>query len=229
MSQSKIKNIILDNGGVLSEPITGHWFITPNFWKILNLDEIINIDNMKCSMKKYQYMLTQDPKTELDEYKMFSNFYYQVLKDFNYSNLSQEIADELANDCVYNDDKYIFYDDVEESLEDLSKKYNLYMITDAWSSSFRVLNNRDLSKYFKNIMVSSIESKTKLEGLFERFLEKNINIIPKESIFIDDRSDILDKAKESGFNVLLMDRKCECTDSRYKIIHRLSEVSSIID
>ena len=59
MSQSKIRNIIFDNGGVLSEPKTGHWFITPNFWKILNLDEIINIDNMKCSMKKYQYMLTQ--------------------------------------------------------------------------------------------------------------------------------------------------------------------------
>jgi len=224
-----IKNIIFDNGGVLSNPKTGHWFITPNFWEILNLDEKKSVDDMKCSMKKYQYMLTQEPKTELEEYNMFSNFYYQVLKDFNYNNLSREIANKLSSDCVYNDCKYIFYDDVDVRLEMLTKKFNLYMITDAWPSSFRVLNNRDISKYFKSIMVSSIESKTKLEGLFERFLEKNKNIVPEESIFIDDRSNILDKAQQYGFNVLLMDRTCECNDNRYKIIHELSGIEQIVD
>ena len=31
-----IKNIIFDIGGVLAEPKSGHWFITTNFWNILN-------------------------------------------------------------------------------------------------------------------------------------------------------------------------------------------------
>lgn len=38
---NNIKNIAFDVGGVLAEPITGHWFITPNFWNIIDKD-IIN-------------------------------------------------------------------------------------------------------------------------------------------------------------------------------------------
>lgn len=225
----KIKNIIFDNGGVLSDPKTGHWFITTNFWEILNLDKNTNIDNMKSIMKKYIHLLTQDPKTEKEEYEMFSNFYYYVLKEFKYNNLSKEITNSLASDCVYNDDKYIFYDDVDKELDNLSKKYNLYMITDAWPSSFRVLNNKDISKYFKSIMVSSIESKIKTDGLFEIFLDKNKNIKPEESIFIDDRRVILDKAKECNFNVLQMDRNYEIKESKYIIIHELKEVEKHLE
>lgn len=225
----KIKNIIFDNGGVLSDPKTGHWFITTNFWEILNLDKNTNIDNMKSIMKKYIHLLTQDPKTEKEEYEMFSNFYYHVLKEFKYNNLSKEITNSLASDCVYNDDKYIFYDDVDKELGNLSKKYNLYMITDAWPSSFRVLDNKDISKYFKSIMVSSIESKIKTDGLFEIFLDKNKNVVPEESIFIDDRRVILDKAKECNFNVLQMDRNYEIKDSKYIIIHELKEVEKYLE
>ena len=225
----QIKNIIFDNGGVLSDPRTGHWFITTNFWKILNLDQNTNIDNMKSIMKKYIHLLTQDPKTEKEEYEMFSDFYYYVLKEFKYNNLSKEITNELASDCVYNDDKYIFYDDVDKELDNLSKKYNLYMITDAWPSSYRVLDNEDISKYFKSIMVSSIESKIKTDGLFEIFLDKNKNVVPEESIFIDDRRVILDKAKECNFNVLQMDRNYEIKDSKYIIIHELKEVEKYLE
>ena len=177
-----IKNIIFDNGGVLATPRTGHWFITPNFWNILGIDE-----------KEYT----------------------DVIIKVGYKNLNESIVDSLARDNAYNDDKYIFFEDVDDELEMLSKKYNLYMITDAWPSSFRVLDNKNISKYFKNIMVSSVESKTKLEGLFEIFLEKNRCVIPQDSIFIDDRKDILDMARQCGFNVLLMDRSKREID--YKI------------
>lgn len=223
-----IKNIIFDNGGVLSNPRTGHWYMTTNFWNIIDLNKESNIDIIKEAMKKYQYMLTQEPKTELEEYNMFVEFYYQILKEINYNNLNKEVASKLASDCVYNDDKYIFFDDVETELVNLSKKYDLYMISDAWASTFRVLDNRKISKYFKNIMVSAIESKTKMEGLFEIFLEKNKNILPQESIFIDDRKDILDKASQCGFNVLLMDRNRECLDNTYKVIHKLNEIDKIL-
>lgn len=29
---SKIKAVLFDSGRVLNGPVTGHWFITPNFW-----------------------------------------------------------------------------------------------------------------------------------------------------------------------------------------------------
>ena len=223
-----IRNIIFDNGGVLANPRTGHWYITPNFWNIVDLDKETNMDIIKDVMKKYQYMLTQEPKTELEEYNMFVEFYYKVLKEINYKNLNKEIAGELASDCVYNDDKYIFFDDVDAELQNLSNKYDLYMISDAWASSFRVLDNRNISKYFKSIMISAIESKIKTEGLFEIFLEKNKHIVPQESVFIDDRKEILDKARECGFNVLLMDRNGECKDNTYKVIYELNEIEKAI-
>ena len=223
-----IRNVIFDNGGVLANPRTGHWYMTTNFWKILDINEESNKDIIKEAMKKYQYILTQEPKTELEEYNMFVEFYYQVLREIDYNNLSKEIAGKLASDCVYNDDKYVFFDDVDTELRKLSEKYDLYMISDAWASSFRVLDNRNISKYFKSIMISAMESKTKREGLFEIFLEKHKNIVPQESIFIDDRKDILDKASECGFKVLLMDRNGESTDNKYKVIHNLEEIDKLI-
>lgn len=31
-----IQNIIFDVGGVLARPQSGNWFITPNFWQIID-------------------------------------------------------------------------------------------------------------------------------------------------------------------------------------------------
>lgn len=101
-----IKNIIFDNGGVLSVPRTGHWFITPNFFNIV--ENKIDINLLKGTMKKYQNTLTIEPKTEREEYEMFSEFYYKTLEEVEYENLNKDIANKLAEDCVYNNNKYIF-------------------------------------------------------------------------------------------------------------------------
>ena len=65
-----IRNIIFDIGGVLAKPKSGYWFITPNFWNIVNKD-LINIEELKVSLKKYLSLQTQEPKIEKDEHKMF--------------------------------------------------------------------------------------------------------------------------------------------------------------
>lgn len=122
-----IKNIIFDIGGVLADSKSGNWFITPNFWNIIDKN-IVNEEKLKNSLKKYIYLQTQNPKTEKEEYEMFSNYYYHVLKEIDYPNINKEIANKLADDCVYNDDKFIFYDG-KDTLELLSKKFNLYIIS----------------------------------------------------------------------------------------------------
>ena len=37
-----IKAILFDSGRVLNGPVTGHWFVTPNFWDYVNKD-IFNV------------------------------------------------------------------------------------------------------------------------------------------------------------------------------------------
>lgn len=223
-----IKNIIFDIGGVLVEPKSGHWFITTNFWNILNKN-LIDEEKLKISLKKYLYLQTQEPKTEKDEHKMFSNYYCNVLKDINYPNASLDIANKLADDCVYNDDKFIFFDDVYSILEELSKKYNLYIISNGWPSSFRVLKNKGIDKYFNGIIISSMYTTVKEENLFDIFINKYKEVTPSESLYIDDRNHILQKAKEYGFNLLLMDRYKKYEKTQFEIVNNMNDILKILE
>lgn len=223
-----IKNIIFDIGGVLAEPKSVHWFITTNFWNILNKN-LIDEEKLKIRLKKYLYLQTQEPKTEKDEHKMFSNYYCNVLKDINYPNASLDIANKLADDCVYNDDKFIFFDDVYSILEELSKKYNLYIISNGWPSSFRVLKNKGIDKYFKGIIISSMYTTVKEENLFDIFINKYKEVTPSESLYIDDRNHILQKAKEYGFNLLLMDRYKKYEKTQFEIVNNMNDILKILE
>lgn len=221
-----MKNIIFDIGGVLANPKTGNWFITPNFYTIIDKN-LINEDELKNSLKKFQHLHTQEPKTEAEEHKMFSTYYYEVLKDINYP-VTQDIAKKIADDCVYNDDKFIFFDDVLAYLESLSKKYNLYIISNGWPSSFRVLKNKNIYNYFKDVYISSMFSTIKEDNLFDLFILKHPEIIPEESLYIDDREYILDKAHAYNFNLLLMERESNNLETKYSKIHSMQEIDSYI-
>ncbi len=218
-----VKNIIFDIGGVLAKPKSGYWFITPNFLNIVNKD-LLNIEELQVSLKKYLYLQTQEPKIEKDEHKMFLNYYYNVLKEIKYPNCNYELANKLADDCVYNDDKFVFFDDVKPVLEKLSKKYNLYIISNGWPSSFRVLKNKEIDQYFKGITISSMYSTTKEEKLFDIFLDEFKEVKPNESLYIDDRRHILKKASEYGFKLLLMDRDKKYLESEFKVINNMNEI-----
>lgn len=222
-----IKNIIFDIGGVLANPKSGHWFITPNFWKILNKN-FIDEEQLNNSLRKYMHLKTQEPKTELEEYNMFSNYYYNVLKDINYPKLTKGLCNKIASDCVYNDEKFIFYNDVVEILRCLSNNYNLYIISNGWPSSFRVLRNKNIDKYFKDILISSMFTTTKEERLFDIFLDKHKDIVPKESLYIDDRRHILNKAEQYQFNLLLMDRKNIYFNSNYQIVKNMNDIAEAL-
>ena len=160
---------------------------------------------------------------------MFSNYYCNVLKDINYPNASLDIANKLADDCVYNDDKFIFFDDVNLILEEFSKKYNLYIISNGWPSSFRVLKNKGIDKYFKGIIISSMYTTVKEENLFDIFINKYKEVTPSESLYIDDRNHILQKAKEYGFNLLLMDRYKKYEKTQFEIVNNMNDILKILE
>lgn len=220
-----IQNIIFDIGGVLANPLSGNWFITPNFYTIIDKNKI-NETELLESLKKYQYLHTQEPKNEKEEYQMFMNYYYQVLKNINYP-ITKKIAEDLAHDCVLNDDKFIFFEDVANSLELLSKNYNLYIISNGWPSSIRVLNNKNIAKNFKSIYISSMYGTIKEEKLFDIFLEKE-NIKPECSLYIDDREHVLDKAKEYHFNLLKMIRN-NPKSTKYQSITSMLELINYLN
>lgn len=223
-----VKNIIFDIGGVLASPKTGNWFITNNFFNILD-ENLIDKERLNESLKKYLYLRTQEPKTEEEEHAMFSNYYYKVLEYLKYPNLSKEIVNKIADDCVYNDEKFIFYEDVKPILEELSKSYNLYIISNGWPSSLRVLKNKDIYNYFKKVYISSLYTTSKEENLFDIFLNNQQEVKPEESLYIDDRRHIIDKAKEYNFNLLLMDRNNQYQDYNITIIKNMNDIIKLLE
>ena len=136
---------------------------------------------------------------------MFSKFYYNVLKDFNYSNITTEIIQNLAYDCVYNDDKFVFYKEVKRELKNLSKEYDMYIISDAWPSTYRILKNYGIYDLFKNVYISSdLGFKKSDKMLFEIALE---NISSNDiNYFIDDRFELLKISERYGFIPIIIDR-----------------------
>lgn len=218
-------NLFFDVGSTLHHPLSGNWFITPNFFKILgNIDLDIVLDALKNS---FHLLDEREIYTEEEEFDMFCKFYLNVLKSMNYPTISSEIIQALAYDNVYNNDKIIFYPEVKKKLKDLSLKYDLYIISDAWPSTYRILKDSNLLNLFKKVYISSeLGFKKEDKILFEIALEDvSIN---DENYFIDDRLDLVDISKEYGFIPILIDR-----ENNQKTIHMkvrdLNELEEILN
>ena len=137
---------------------------------------------------------------------MFSKYYLKVLTDLNYTQNIGKIAKELAYDCVYNDDKFVFYKEVKRELKKLAKIYDMYIISDAWPSTYRILKDYGIYNLFKNVYISSdLGYKKSDKTLFEIALE---NVSPNDSnYFIDDRFDLLQISEKYGFIPIIIDRE----------------------
>lgn len=55
---------------------------------------------------------------------MFYNYYKKALEDINYSDISNEFLSQMSKSLTYDNNRYIFYSDVKETLETLSKEYH---------------------------------------------------------------------------------------------------------
>lgn len=228
MEKDKIKGILFDSGCTLNVPMTGHWFITPNFMKILGQAELkCTRDQMlKALNKAYEHIQrVKLVESEEQEFLMFKEFYEIVLKEINYSNISSEIIELLAKDNVYNDDKFLFFDDVEPVLKKLKEKYLLGVVSDTWPSLERVFINKNLRHYFRTFIMSSIYGSEKAEKLLFKIAIGELGIKPEEAVFVDDSEANLDAAKEFGMIPILIDRyNSEDVKSKYKVIRSLDEL-----
>ena len=148
-------------------------------------------------------------------------FYEKVLQDCNINNYLN-LAKEIAYNFVFEFDKYELYDDVKETLKDLSNNYMLILLSDNWPSVIEYMKQEKIYEYFERIYVSSIYGQQKKDGLFFDNPIKDFSIKQGEAIFIDDNEKLLDIATEKGLDVRLMDRDNKVNESKYKIINDLN-------
>lgn len=219
-----LKYIILDFGRVLAYPPTGYWQITPKFLKLIDISKI-DTEQLKNAIKKYNSIISCDLniKTCDEEYEHKLEFYEKVLQECNINNYLN-LAKEIAYNFVYEFDKYELYDDVKETLKDLSENYKLILLSDNWPSVIEYMKQEDIYNFFEKIYVSSMYGQQKKDSLFFDNPIKDFNIKQGEAIFINDNEKLLDIAGTKGLDVRLMDRNNKITESKYKIITTLKDI-----
>lgn len=148
------KYIILDFGLVLGKPKTGEWFITPNFFGILGTEKI-DLKKLKFLFNKYNALISVKMTTREEEYQAFKEFYYNIINELHIVGNSKEQAEKLAQDFVYNEDKYVMYDDVYNFLSEASKEHKLILLSDNWPCVYNILKRWNIYDFFTKIYISS--------------------------------------------------------------------------
>lgn len=144
-----------------------------------------------------------------------------------YPNISTEIIQSLAYDNVFNDNKVVFYPEVKNKLKELSTKYDLYIISDAWPSTYRILKDNNLLQLFKKIYISSELGYKKSDKILFKIALEDISL-ESENYFIDDRIDLINISKDYGFIPILIDRENNQNTTHIKI-NNLNDLEKILD
>lgn len=224
------KYLILDFGKVLVYPVSGNWFITPNFFKYVDENKI-KIEDLKIAFNQNAGKGIGDIlKNETEEIEMFKNFYKNSFKQIKYESENiDEISLKCAIDFVKNNDKYKLYDDTKQALEKLSKKYSIICLSDNWPSGRRYMKDLEIFDFFEKVYISSDYGYTKKDLKFFDHPIKDFNIKENETLFVDDDAENLNAGKKKGLIPILMDREnlLDNQKKEYKKINSLLEIDNI--
>lgn len=220
-SKQKIRAILIDSGKVLNGPVTGSWFITPNFFNYVDkkkFDLISSSQKKKALSKAGEYISKQNLiVNEEEEYKHFFEYYDIFSKCLPQLQLKDEDVQGITKDLVYNYGKYAFFQDAVELIPKLSKEYKLAVVSDAWPSLENVFRNANLRNHFSSFIISSIKGVTKPNALMYKTALEELNVSPEEAIFIDDSIRNCDGAIKLGINSFVL-----CRDWRLYIYNKLT-------
>ena len=145
--KNKQKYLILDFGLVLGKPKTGNWFITSNFYEIIGKNKI-DLKRLNVLFNKYNKNISKKIITKEEEYEAFKEFYFNVMNELKIVKNTEEISKKLAKDFVYNEDKYIMYDDVFDFLREQSSKTTLILLSDNWPCVYGILKKWNIYNFF---------------------------------------------------------------------------------
>ena len=222
-----VKAILFDSGHVLNRPKTGDWFIPPKFNEIMDTSKINtkSIFYIYSKFRAKRYLKNNhDIKTESEEYILFKKFYSILLNKYVYADINDHIISILAEDTVYNDEKFVFFEDVEKSIVNLSNNYLLGIVSSTWPSLKRVFRNKGLNDYFSTFIMSSLYNEYDSKEILLQIALNELKIEPNEAIFIDDHDKHLITAEKLGIIPIKIDRYNKKQRNTFFTIHSLKEL-----
>lgn len=215
-----IKAILFDSGRVLNTPSTGHWYITPQFFNHVNKKLFMkDKEKVKAAFGLAGNYIKDQPliKTVEEEYLHFHQYYKIFFNHLDYLGMTENQIEAIAKEIVYDPNKYTFYEDAKHLIPQLSKDYQLGVVSDAWPSLEGVFTNVDLRKYFDSFVISSILGITKPDSSMYQTALDELGVKPQEAIFIDDNPGNCDGAKALGIRSYVL-----CRDFKLYLYYKLT-------
>lgn len=217
----KIKAVLFDSGRVLNGPVSGHWFITPNFYNYIDKKVIYSLPDERVNLafeKAAKYIIEQKLiVSEEEEYVHFYEYYKIFFSHLPELNATEQTIEQVARDLVFNYDKYVFFKDAVDAIQSLNGKYIMGIVSDAWPSLENVFKKAGFRDYFSSFVISSKLGISKPHEQMYRTALDEIKVSPDEAIFIDDSIKNCDGAKDLGIKTLLL-----CRDFRQYVHHKLT-------
>ncbi|WP_105614643.1 HAD family hydrolase [Vallitalea okinawensis] len=230
---NNIKALLFDAGRTLNYPRTGNWFFPPNFFEHVEKDVFHSINQQKLEaalMKAYQYLDENHLiLSEEEELQAFNKFYKLLFDSVDEIDIDDDKILAIAKDTVFNDDKFIFYEDCYEYIPKFKEHYKLGIVSDTWPSLDRVFKSFRLRDYFDSFVMSSTLGVFKPnEKMYMTALEE-LDIQPEEALFIDDSPKNIEGAKALGLQAILIVRDGEAIDYDGEYIHNLEELERLLN
>lgn len=177
-----IKTIIFDNNGVFTTSDDGYKF--RGMVKFLGVDE----HELRKAWKELAKPLDTGEKTT-------DIFYKELLNYFNLERNLSEMEIQHRN-C------YMPNDSFREFAKQLKDRYNLVLLTNFGDKFHKFLLFWKLREVFDkdNIFLSCEMGYAKPDEEAYKLVLKKINVKPREAIFVDDRGENVEAAKELGIN-----------------------------
>lgn len=236
-----IKGIFFDSGMVLLYPTNKSWFISKDFFNIINKSDFEKIPEGKREegFKKAQALLSFNENllvtNQKEEIEVFEKFYEELSKKLPELKITNSDISKLAKSLVEDSQKYSFYNEVEPLLLTLRKTYKLAVVSDAWPSMRDSYSTSSLDKYFETIVISSELGVLKPhKDMYNTALEAT-NLKPEECIFIDDNPENVIGANNLNILGLCLKRDYNeyiQTKESYpnlKVISNLNEIFDFIE
>ena len=216
----KIKAVLFESNDVLVRPVTGHWFIPPNFFQFIkpvNYEHVRNIERdaafAQASEQLAFYPLVH---TMEEEYNVFVEYYRMFFLSIPRLKATPEQIEGIARDQVYNPEKFEFPPDALEVIPVLARRCKLAVVADGWPSLEDVFTRAGMRHQFSAFVISRQSGQSMPNPcLFQAVLDE-LDVSPHEALYVDDSNQNCDSARRMGFHTALL-----CRDGAEYVISRL--------
>lgn len=176
---SKIKNIVFDLGGVVFARDPRKF--EPEF------------------IKFFSYIMLPEMPHFWEEYDRGVSTYEQVLSDLaEYNSCDRELAEKNLKRSILTQEEIPATKALIKDLK--SAQYTLYVLSNMSLEFIEFLRKRDVYKYFDGEVVSCEEHIIKPDAEIYRCLTSRYGLDVAETLFIDDRQQNVDAARNEGWH-----------------------------